>query len=46
MKTKALFMVWSQWEGAVILQAIRASYDEIDNTFDNNWRNKLLNGIA
>lgn len=29
-----------------ILQAIRASYNEIDNTFDNNWRNKLLKGIA
>lgn len=29
-----------------ILQAIRASYNEIDSSFDNDWRNKLLKGIA
>lgn len=33
-------------DDATILQAILASYNEIDNTFDNNWRNKLLKGIA
>lgn len=29
-----------------ILQAIQDSYNEIDRSFDNNWRNKLLKGIA
>lgn len=33
-------------DDTAILQAIRASYNEIDNSFDNNWRNKLLKDIA
>ena len=33
-------------DDTAILQAISASYNEINNIFDDNWRNKLLKGIA
>lgn len=35
-----------QINDTTILKAIRNSYNEIDNTFDEGWRDKLISGIA